>query len=244
MKSKGKILIFIILSIQVIIYNLHGQNLPINHKIYQNYINNELSQWELIIRQLENIYQKNPKVNVLYLLTQTEYGFLGYLMTMNDTKNTEKYIKSFEKHIDMLSEYKAEWADVYAFKAAYLGFLIRMNGYKAPVLGPKSYNFINMAIKTDKNAPLGWLVKARADYHLPDVFGGSIEKSIKSYLEAIEVIEKEGKTNLNWLYLNALLDLAKAYTEIGAFEQAKSIYEKALIAEPDFHIVKNKQNKK
>jgi len=70
---------------------------------------------------------------------------------------------------------------------------------------------------------------------MPRIFGGSYSKAAEYFKKAVILMEQKPENlKCNWLYLNAMLWLAKSYEKAGMKQEAKATYAKMYKHEPTF----------
>jgi len=133
-----------------------------------------------------------------------------------------------------------ENADWYAFKGAFYGYKIGLSPVKAPFLGQKSMDNIDLALEFGPERPQGWIEKGNALFYMPKSFGGSKEKALEAYKKAIRFMEGDPESlPYNWVYLNVLMVLGQSYEKTEKPKLAGSTYKKILKIEPDFSYVRD-----
>ena len=105
-------------------------------------------------------------------------------------------------------------------------------------LGSRSAALMNEAIALDNQSAVVVQLYAGSRYYFPKMFGGDLKEAIRNYKKAIELFEKESRTD-EWLYLDALAFLGKSYMRLGETEKAIITYKKALHIAPNFRWVKD-----
>lgn len=236
-KKNPGYLIGIILSILTFLNPAASGSDNTHEKIYEAYVSGNISAWIPVIRQLEKSQPASTK-GKLELLNYY-YGYTGYLISVDKFNLAELYIERAEKLMQEIVSASPDNATVYAYMGSFLGFRIGMNKFKAPVLGPKSLEYIDRSIAMDPDNAQGFLEKGNASYYTPSLFGGSKEDAIRYYNRAIQLLEATGQTKSNWLYLNALTILAQAYEKTDRRQEAEAMYSKILRLEPQFKWVRD-----
>ena len=216
--------------------NIYASN---KTEIYKAYISNDMNLWKKTIDQMN---QQKIKSNEFRLeLLNYQYGFIAWCIGNKKKETAEAYIELGDANLQVLEKSNAYASYVNAYKAAFYGYKIGLNTLKAPFIGPKSIDCAKLAMTQDNNNPYGYIQYANAQFYMPAVFGGSKKLALEYYLKARNLMERNPKeTNENWNYLSLLTMIAKSYTELEDFKQAKTYYEKILKIEPNFLWVKNK----
>ena len=77
---------------------------------------------------------------------------------------------------------------VYFYKSALIGFEIGLHNYKAPLIGKKSLDFADQALKKDPQNPFAFLQLGNINYYTPPIADG-----VERYLSIFKAIfEKTG----------------------------------------------------
>jgi len=208
-------------------------------EIYQAYISNRMDRWKSIIDKLNA--QTNQKESDRLELLNYQYGYIAWCMGNKRTDEAEKYIEQADKNIGILEKSGYNLSMVYAYKSAIYGYKIGLSVWKAPVFGPKSKKYMQLAIKINPNNPYGYIQEGNSLYFMPAAFGGSKKEALHYYLKARELMEIPKKNSVtDWNYLSLLVSIGMTYTELGDLNSAKTTYETILRIEPHFDWVKNK----
>lgn len=198
-----------------------------------------MDEWTKIMKEMEIDFDKSPSDRLLYEIAHAYYGYIGYCIGINNSGKALEYIEKGERNLEFLLKKYPNWAEIHALRGAYYGFRLSLAPYKAIFLGPKSMDHINKAIQLNKYSASGYIEKANAAYHMPPVFGGSMEEALKNYSISLKLFEQAGHT-YTWQYLNTYVNLATVYERMGDYNSAVKIYRKILDIEPEFKVVKNK----
>lgn len=209
-------------------------------RLYSSFQSGEMKEWEKVMDEMKEIYSRKPSVELLFALTHTQYGFIGYLIGSKKNKEARSLIAIAEKNIDTMLKQKPDWADVIALKAALVAYNISLSPYKAPVLGPRSMNLIGEALTISKNSLQANIEKGNASHYAPSMFGGDPVEATTFYTKAIALMEKQqtDKQICSWLYLNTLTQLALAYEKSNQTQMADATYRRILFIAPNFKWVR------
>ncbi len=208
-------------------------------EIYQAYISNRMERWKGIIDKL-NAQPQSKEAERLDLLN-FQYGYIAWCMGNKRKDEAEKYIDQADNNIEILEKSAYNLSMVYAYKSALYGYKIGLSVWKAPILGPKSKKYMQMAIKSNPANPYGYIQEGNSLYFMPAAFGGSKKEALRYYLKAKALMENQKKSTVaDWNYLSLLVSIGMTYTELGDLNSAKSTYETILRIEPHFDWVKNK----
>lgn len=230
-----KIHIFLI----VFIHYFGTVNAQNSVSIYKAYNASDMTAWKYTIDRMES----NPdKSNVFRLeLLNYQYGYIAWCIGEKNAEIAQKYLRKAENHLGFLENEKYKLTDIYAYKAAFVGYKIGISPYKAPFIGHRSLKYAELSVNIDSTNALGYIQLGNIKFYSPVVLGGSKEIAIKYYLKALQIME-ENKPSMekNWNYLNLLGTIITAYKEVGNYSLAKYYCHKALEIAPDFDWVKNK----
>lgn len=205
------------------------------YNIYKAYINGNMNEWK---NQMET-YQPITNEQKLTLINY-HYGYIAYCIGNNKKSEAEKYLSKAEKLLNDLEKTQYKLSIVYAYRSAFTGFHIGISPYKAPFLGKQSLEYAKKSYSLDNNNYLAHLQLGNIAFFTPAMFGGSKTDALRHYLKALELMEKNPSllTN-NWNYLNLLVTIINAFSEMGQYDAAKRYCEKTLTIEPQFNWVKN-----
>lgn len=205
---------------------------------YLAYISNNKSLWKQLVSKEQSNYNKAKTNDNLYALLLAQHGLLNATLADQDEDLFDEHYENAKDNIEQLIEAKHEVGNSKAILSAIYGWEMAYSSYKGMFLGGKSSSNIEEATKIAPNEPLVWQVYGSSKFFTPSMFGGDTKEAQKAYEKAVKLYETRGLTKSNWRYLDALAWLGKVYEENGEKALAKSTYEKALSAEPDFGWVK------
>ena len=207
--------------------------------IYNAYNASDMIAWKKTIDRMES----NPdKSNVFRLeLLNYQYGYIAWCIGEKKAENARKYLKIAENHLGFLENEMYKLTEIYAYKAAFVGYEIGISPYKAPFIGQKSLKYAEKSVNIDSTNALGYIQLGNIKFYSPVVLGGSKEIAIKHYLKALDIMEENtALIEQNWNYLNLLGTIITAYKEVGNYSLARDYCNKALKIAPEFDWVKNK----
>ncbi|MFZ0471024.1 MAG: hypothetical protein WAL94_00270 [Bacteroidales bacterium] len=208
--------------------------------IYHSYISGDIEMWKRGMAELQEAYDKTAEPCVLLTLTEARYGYIGYLLGINNKTEAEPQIESFETDIEHLAVFPEYRAETESFRVALLGFHMGMNPVKAMTLGPKALKQLEKAVAADSTCPAVWIEKANSEANMPAFAGGSKEKAIASYIEALRLFEADpALSESNWRYLNTIVLLGQTLEKLEDYSGARQAYLKALEREPGFRRVRD-----
>lgn len=209
-------------------------------RLYHSFQTGNMVDWVKVQNEMNSLYHKSPSSQLLYSITQTQYGYIGYLIGAKKTNEARDYIKIAEKNIEQLLIANPNWPDVIALKAALLAYSIALSPYKAPFIGPQSMSLINDALTKDSKSTQANIEKANASHYAPSMFGGNPIEAIKYYNFALKLmVAKDGSSpTCSWIYLNTITQLALAYEKANKPELAEATYKLILQIAPNYKWVK------
>ncbi|MFC2129344.1 tetratricopeptide repeat protein [Bacteroidota bacterium] len=211
-----------------------------NAKLYDAYISNQMDIWKTEMDRMEQDYLTEKNIDNLFDLTLAQYGYIAYCMSMDQKKMATDYVEKAKQNAETMLEYDSKWARAHATRGAIYGFEAGQAPYKGIVLGTRAIREVEEAMVLDPVNPYIWMEKGNIDLYKPTIFGGNKHDAIKFYLKAIELFEQDpGLTEKNWLYLNTLNGLARAYVKTDRIKKANRTYLKILELEPDFQWIRN-----
>ena len=211
--------IFFFISIFIFQINvLFGQNYK--QLALNAYINKDGQRWEWIINSFgqrvspESIEQQIELIGYYY-------GYISLLLDEKKYEKAEIYVKKGEILVDRNMKKYPHNSSLNSFKGAFIGFHIGLSKFSAFYLASPSNQYVDKALFLDSNNPQALIDKGNILLHTPWLFGGDKQKAIVYFKKAITIYEKEGQTAENWIYLDALDNLTKAYQRIEQIENAK-----------------------
>lgn len=209
-----------------------------SNTIYRSYISGDIELWKTGMTELREAYRKTPDPCLLLALTEARYGYIGYLLGMNNKDEAKPLIESFEKDIDSLAVFPQYKAEAEAFRVALLGFWMELNPAKAVTMGTRALKQLEKAIETDSTSPAVWIEKANAEASMPAFAGGSKEKAAASFREALRLFEADTSLSASsWRYINTIVLLGQTLEKLEDYTGARQTYLKALAIEPGFRRV-------
>ncbi|MDZ7776936.1 MAG: tetratricopeptide repeat protein [Bacteroidales bacterium] len=206
--------------------------------IKQAFMKGQMEKWDTTISKMEQEYFQTNDAELLFHLTTAAYGLTGYLLGNDKEKAGEEMLEKTTAYCQKLKETRYS-TQAYAIEAGTYGYRISLKPFKAMAYGRKNQRAIEKAMALDDENPMVWMEKGNAYYHMPGIFGGSYKKAISCFIKAIELYKKAPGKYPEWLLLNAMVWLGKAYDGNGEEDDARAIYRQALQLEPQFHWVKN-----
>ncbi|MFN8208453.1 MAG: tetratricopeptide repeat protein [Bacteroidales bacterium] len=222
----------------VFILSLSGAKAGYREIIYGSYISSDMALWK---RTIDAMHLKQGKNNEFILeLVNYQYGYIGWCLGQKRDDEAESYLELAEDYLDALEAKSFKPSYTHAYRSAFYGYRIGLSIWIAPVIGPKSIEEANQAMKLDSRNPFGFIQYGNAQYHMPAMFGGSKSHAIDYFKLAEKKMEAQMTLYAgDWNYLSLLAMIGKAYEDTGDYRAARTYYEKALKEEPNFLWVKN-----
>ncbi len=227
---------FIIIALLFCVSVLHAD--VYKEQIYKSYISNDISIWIDVMNkmQAENL----PTDEFQAELLNYEYGYVGYCIGLEKDDEAEKYLGLARLRMDKLEKRGWNPSLINAYKAAFYGFEIGLNPFKAPFIGPSSMSAAKAALQLDPENWMAYVQYGNVQFYMPSVFGGSKSEALEYFTKAKTLLEKKLQNNLkDWNYLNLLTLIGQSYEKMGNIDDARKTYEFILKTEPGFDWVKN-----
>ncbi|HPE39641.1 MAG TPA: tetratricopeptide repeat protein [Bacteroidales bacterium] len=197
-----------------------------------------MATWKVTMDQM--LHVKTQTTDFKFELLNYLYGYIGWCIGNERKPEARKYLDIAENMALELEQKKQNLSLVNAYQGAFNGYNIALAPYKVIFFGSRSIKHVEKAIQLDKKNYFGYLQMGNIEYYKPPRFGGDKYKSINYYGQAKALIENDYfKSKNDWNYLNILVSIAKSYTALGKYEEAKKYYEATLKIEPQFTWVKN-----
>ena len=207
-------------------------------QIFSAYLTGDMDAWRHVIDRMESIETKNARFT--HNLINYQYGFIGYAIGVSDLKTARLYLNLAKNNLQRLEEMNYNSSVIQSYKAAFYGFEIGLNRFRAPLYGPRSIDAAKQAMLLDNTNPIGFKQYAHAQYYMPAIFGGSKTEALEYYHTAEKIYENNlHDAHRDWNYISLLVTIAQAYEELGNTSKAISYYEKILSFAPGFTWVKN-----
>lgn len=212
-----------------------------DRRLYVAFISGNMADWEKVLIELEAIVSKNPLPFNRFQLLHAQYGFIGYLLGVNQTSKAKSLVRKAEMHANILASIPAYQSSAKAMQAALLAYRISLSPYKAPFLGPKSAMLIDEALVIKPTNYFALIEKGNARHYAPAIVGGNPTEAVELYRKAIELIEKENPASKpqKWWYINTYTQMGLAAQKAGNKALAKKIYLTILTMEPNYKWVRD-----
>jgi hypothetical protein len=210
--------------------NLHSQSFT--DQIYHSYITGNMDRWEGLLKENSGKMQ-NAEARYTYALAC--YGFIGYMIGVDEKPRARRYLDRAEEVMDSLLAVNHDVPKYMSLRCALYGFRSEYQPHMIPVLIPKAKRLMAEAEEKGANTPQVMLEMGNRDWFLPESLGGSDLKAIDEYKKAISMMEaKPGFTQNNWYYLKAHKILIGWYEKLNFKFQATETCRKLLEIEPEF----------
>jgi tetratricopeptide (TPR) repeat protein len=208
--------------------------------IYDAYLRGRMDLWQVVMEQMTGEAEATGDLSMLYDLTEAEYGYIGYCLSVKQKKEAEEVLAIAEQQVALLLEKQGDNPRVYSLMGAFYGYRVQLQPLRIPYFGNKSEEANRRALELDPGEPQAWMEKGNIAFYKPALFGGSKNEAVHYYETAVMLYEASpGRIRQNWVYLNCLAGLGIAYEETGDVEQAGKVYEKLLRMEPSFKWIRD-----
>jgi len=209
-------------------------------RIYEAFLQGRMDRWKTTMDQMERGVESGNDLSLMYELTEAQYGYIAWCLTMKRKKEAEAILEKAERQVEILLSRQGDNPRVYSLQGAFFGFRVQLQPIRAPFYGKKSEEANQKALETGPEEPQAWMERGNIAYYKPAMFGGSKSEAVPYYEKAVRLFESTpGRTTQNWIYLNCLAGLAQAYEETGEEGKAGPVYRKLLRMEPDFKWVRD-----
>lgn len=209
-------------------------------RIYSSFLQGRMDLWKGTMEEMERKASAGKDLTLLYELTEVQYGYIGYCLSVKQKKEAERILILAEEQAMRLLEENFRLSRVYSLLGAFYGFRVSLQPVRAPYFGKKSEEANSEALRLDPEEPQAWLEKGNIAFYKPAIFGGSKTEAVPYYEKAVSLYEASPERSVrNWVYLNCLAGLGIAYEETGRHEEAGEVYRKLLRMEPGFKWVRD-----
>ena len=213
----------------------------VGKKIYDCYINKDMSTWRVVIDSLQGEYDASGMTTAdVWQMLDYQYGYLGWAVSEKKTmrKVAEKYLAVAKENLSDLIDKFGKTSTSNAFNAAFVAYDISLNPIKAPFIGLKCMKYAETAVEQDSLNYFALIQYGNIMNYMPEAFGGSKDKALTNYLKAKEIMSRDERLYKdNWLYMNLILTIADIYKGKKDYESTKQYYLEALELEPGYKFV-------
>ncbi|MDA3822076.1 MAG: hypothetical protein PF450_05625 [Bacteroidales bacterium] len=213
----------------------------LNEQIYDSYIKGDMLKWEAVMGEMERAWQHTKNYDLLFDFTIAQYGYIAFCLTQDDKDLAREIVEEAFNNANLMIKRDPNWTQAHALLGAIYGFKVGMNPLRVYAYATKSSEENKIALSLAPNNPNVWMEKGNYELYKPAVFGGSKKDAIGNYKKSVALFEtNKSELEYNWLYLNTLNGLAKAYIKTGNFKQADFTYKKILRVEPNISWIKER----
>ena len=229
MKTNSRIFAFLLMTLLMAM----GFPQDLKRLSYLAYLDQDKSSWKSNVAIATKAYQSQPDTESKYQLALMEYGLLNATMKDQDEKLFDAYVDGLEDRLEELSKDKTYGAEAKALLSSVLGFKIAYSPWKGMLLGSKSSDLLESALKSGSNSPIVQKMYAGNQYFTPEMWGGDKDQALAAFLKSNQLFEQKSDTQ-NWMYLDNLAWIGLIYQEKGMNAKAKEVWQKAVALEPEF----------
>lgn len=206
-------------------------------RLYEAYISNSMVQW----KEFLDMNEKKDRLTEQRWsqLLNYYYGYIAYCLgAIKDQGEATRYLERAEELLQYGEQRKYKQSTLYAYRSAFIGYRIALSPLKALTIGRDGRRYAEKAREADGSDPLAYIQLGNVFYFTPSLFGGSKEKALMFFREALHLFEVNGMTEYNWNYLNTLALVGKFAMELEQYELAYELLTKALRVEPRYRWVR------
>lgn len=165
------------------------------------------------------------------------------LLQSKDKKRAAEFCKDGVERCEAAIKADAKLADAHALKAGLQGLGIGLDLYNPMLVGFGMEGLMSEAKKLAPESPRVALLEAINTLHKPDFVGGGADKATKQFDHAMELAEKDGPKSdpldADWGKDDVYLWAGRTAMKLEDYARAKTLYEKALAANPNNGWVKS-----
>lgn len=214
-------------------------------RLYHSYVDDRIMDWKDIIPEMKSQYQKTKDKELLYSLCFAQYGYIGFCIGEDKTREAKRCLKDARANSKLLEKVYHGRHDILALQGALLGYQIILSKFSSLYLGPKAFKLINTASESSDKYFNCSLEYGNIRYFTPTFLGGSKKEAIAYYKNAVDILENSPKLEeQNWIYINTLLLLTNAYYETGSRNMACKYYKQILEYEPRANWIRDEMDTK
>jgi len=194
--------------------------------------------------KLERISLIEPdNVFAKYHLAYADYRLITLYMQNRNLENFNKFSSESVEILKQLSKSEILQNEAKSLLGAIYGLMLTVDQSSVMTLGPASQTLLAEAYGSEPNNPRVLLLLGVSKFNSPEFFGGSKEKALELFIQAVEEFENIPATEdmkPNWGYLDALAWLGISQSALGNKEGAIKSFKKALEINPEFGWIKYK----
>lgn len=192
---------------------------PFKADLYKAYIKGDMFLWQSILGN-KNLSDNSTYENKVDCL-DGYYGLTAWLLGNGKKKEASVALTKGSEIIEQILKQKPDDATTLAYKAAFYGFAIGIQKFKAVILGPKSMQLVNEALEKDPENIQAHIEKGNILFYSPMLVGGDKTKSVEFYQKACLLMERKQLVQENWTYLSTSVQLAQVLEKNG--EKGKAL---------------------
>lgn len=178
---------------------------------------------------------------VRYYIGLVDYRLVSYFFSKQDKDQAKQFIEDGINQLQQCIESKEDFAEAHSLLGSMYGNKIAVSPFSAMTLGPKSGKEMGKAMELEPKNPRNYLIAGWSAYFTPKLFGGSKEKGMNYFEQAIAFFDSfqiTDPTLPDWGHDEAHAWLGMAKMEAEEFEAAKTNFDRALEINPGNNWVK------
>ena len=224
---------------------IFAQNSKVNNyreAIFKSYLSGNMEIWRKTLSEIEKDTQyqlSKGNISNLTELLNYYYGYIGYLISIKDRKEANRYIDKGEQIIEAILSKEPNNSSILSYKAAFLGFRIALSNFKAITLGIRSIKLSNRAYQIDSTCFNTVLEKANILNYSPKLVGGDKEQALNYYINALKIYKIQNREKHDWNYLSLRVTIINLLIELNDHKKAKKEVDQILDEFPNFKWVKD-----
>lgn len=210
------------------------------NEIYQSFVSGDMARWKSVLVEQEARGYVSHRHDLE--LVGYYYGYIGYCLGVKNKPEAQVYVGRGEAILNKLakSQSDVDMADVYAYKAAFVGFKIALSPLKAPFIGKSSTDNVRKALEINVGNVQANIEQANIFHYAPAAFGGNQVAAKRYYQNAIALFDSNPSLKHDsWLYLSVLTSVGKMYDSDKNYALARQLFEKILSIEPNYRYVRD-----
>ena len=153
----------------------------------------------------------------------------------SDTDLTNRHLDAGIDQLETSIKLKEDFAEAHALQSSLYGMKIALSPWKGMLLGPRSKDAMDRAVKSDPDNPRVLLLSGISALETPPMFGGSAEEAREMLLRSVdrfETYQPASEAYPRWGHYEAYAWLGQTSVELNDYDAAMSYYEKALEVNP------------
>ncbi|MBP5260377.1 MAG: hypothetical protein J6Z12_07110 [Paludibacteraceae bacterium] len=204
---------------------------------YSAYIQQDIKSWQT---QIDSIRQQpNRSKQQQEQLLDLEYGFVAWALSETNNQLAQNYLDHSQNDLNNYAKAHGSKTRIQAYQSAFYAYEIKLHPARAARIGLRCISLAKSARRNQPDDYFAQIQYGNIQYFLPAVLGGSVAEAQTAYHQAEKIMERQGLSKHNWMYLNVLLMLADSYKQQGDYRMVQTYYEKILRCEPNFSWVRD-----